>query len=305
MEKLKKSKAFGKLSLKQKEAATGFAFILLPLISLVVLMYYPIIRSFFISFFDWNLLQDPVFSGLENYKTLLKDEVFRQSLKNTLIWVIMYVPMSVITSFLLALLLDRKLKGAGFFRTLYYLPVVCPIVVVALLFVWIYNTDYGILNFILKELFNMEPIGWLTDAKYSLFAIAIMSVWKWAGYNMLIFLAALQGIDESLYEAAAIDGITPSQLLFKIKIPLVMPSIYFVMLTAVIDAFQMFTEIFIMTKGGPGYSTYTVSYYLWSNAFEYNKMGYACAMAAVMFVIILVVTLIQNKVMNSKVQYDS
>ena len=212
--------------------------------------------------------------------------------------------MSVITSFLLALLLDQKLKGAGFFRTLYYLPVVAPIVVVALLFVWIYNTDYGILNFILKKLFNMEPIGWLTDSRYSLFAIAVMSVWKWAGYNMLIFLAALQGIDDGIYEAAAIDGVTPMSKLFKIKIPLVMPSIYFVMLTAVIDAFQMFTEIFIMTKGGPGYSTYTVSYYLWSCAFEYSKMGYACAMAAVMFVIILVVTLVQNKVMDRKVQYD-
>ena len=173
-----------------------------------------------------------------------------------------------------------------------------------MLFVWIYNTDYGILNFILKELFHMDPIGWLTDSKYSLFAIAIMSVWKWAGYNMLIFLSALQGIDESLYEAAAIDGISPLQKLIYIKIPLVMPSIYFVMLTAVIDAFQMFTEIFIMTKGGPGYSTYTVSYYLWSNAFEYQKMGYACAMAAVMFVIILAVTLLQDRVMNKKVQYD-
>src|SRR5699024_10592887 len=123
--------------------------------------------------------------------------------------------------------------------------------------------------------------------KYSLVAIAIMSTWKWAGYNMLIFLSALQGIDESLYEAAALDGITPWQKLRYIKLPLIMPSIYFVMLTAVIDAFQMYTEIFIMTKGGPGYSTYTVSYYLWSNAFEYNKMGYACAMAVVLFIIIM------------------
>lgn len=295
-------KLFSKKTLKQKEAITAFSFILLPLISLIVLMYYPIIRSFFISFFEWDLLQEPKFIGLTNYKTLFKDEVFREALGNTLQWVIMYVPMSVITSFALALLLDRKLKFSGFFRTLYYLPVVCPIVVVALLFVWIYNTDYGILNFILQELFHMEPIGWLTDAKYSLFAIAIMSVWKWAGYNMLIFLAALQGIDESLYEAAALDGVTPTQLLFKIKIPLVMPSIYFVMLTAVIDAFQMYTEIFIMTKGGPGYSTYTVSYYLWSNAFEYSKMGYACAMAAVMFVIIMAVTLIQNKIMDKRIE---
>ena len=300
---MNKSKSKG-LSLRQKEAATGIAFIALPLISLILFMYYPIIRSFMISAFDWNLLSDPKFIGLDNYKTLMHDEVFKTSLLNTCKWVIIYVPMSVITSFLLALLLVQKLKGAGFFRTLYYLPVVAPIVVVALLFVWIYNTDYGILNFILKKLFNMEPIGWLTDSRYSLFAIAVMSVWKWAGYNMLIFLAALQGIDDGIYEAAAIDGVTPMSKLFKIKIPLVMPSIYFVMLTAVIDAFQMFTEIFIMTKGGPGYSTYTVSYYLWSCAFEYSKMGYACAMAAVMFVIILVVTLVQNKVMDRKVQYD-
>lgn len=293
------------LTLKQKEAVTGYIFIALPLVSLIIMMYYPIIRSFFISFFDWNLLQEPTFTGIENYKTLFHDEVFRTSLVNTIKWVLIYVPMSVVSSFLLALLLDRKLKGAGFFRTLYYLPVVCPIVVVALLFVWIYNTDYGILNFLLKNLFGIEPVGWITDSRFSLFSIAVMSVWKWAGYNMLIFLAALQGIDENLYEAAAIDGITPWTKLIKIKIPLVMPSIYFVMLTAVIDAFQMFTEIFIMTKGGPGYSTYTVSYYLWSNTFEYSKMGYACAMAAVMFVIIMTVTLVQNRIMNKKVQYDA
>ena len=161
--------------MKQKEALTGYVFILLPLLSLLVLMYYPIIRSFFISFFDWNLLQDPKMIGIENYKTLLGDEVFRTSLVNTFKWVIIYVPMSVVTSFLLALLLDRKIKGSGFFRTFYYLPVVCPIVCVALLWVWIYNTDYGILNFILG-LFGIDPIGWLTDAKYSLVAIAIMTL---------------------------------------------------------------------------------------------------------------------------------
>ncbi len=292
------------LTLRQKEAMTGVFFIALPLASLLIFMYYPIIRSFIISLYEWNLLTKPTFNGIGNYQTLFKDKVFLTSLWNTCRWVITYVPMSVVTSFLLALLLDQKLKGAGFFRTLYYLPVVAPIVVVALLWVWIYNTDYGILNFLLEKLFHMDPIGWLTDSRFSLFAIAVMSVWKWAGYNMLIFLAALQGIDDSIYEAAELDGVTAWTKLIYIKIPLVMPSIYFVMLTAVIDAFQMFTEIFIMTKGGPGYSTYTVSYYLWSCAFEYSKMGYACAMAAVMFVIILVVTLIQNKVMDRQVRYD-
>lgn len=160
------------MTLKRKEALTGYLFILLPLISLMILMYYPILRSFFISFFDWNVLEDPKFIGTENYKTLIGDEVFRTSLVNTFKWVIIYVPMSVITSFLLALLLDRKIKGSGFFRTFYYLPVVCPIVCVALLWVWIYNTDYGILNYILG-IFGIDPIGWLTDEKYSLVAIAI------------------------------------------------------------------------------------------------------------------------------------
>ena len=179
------------LTLHQKEALTGYAFILLPLISLIVLMYYPIIRSFFISFFNWDLLTDPSFIGLENYKTMINDEVFRVSLLNTFKWVIIYVPMSVVTSFLLALLLDRKMKAAGFFRTFYYIPVVCPIVVVALLWVWIYNTDYGILNYLLGVV-GIDPVGWLTDERFSLLAIAIMSTWKWAGYNMLIFLSALQ-----------------------------------------------------------------------------------------------------------------
>lgn len=293
------------LSLRGKEARTGYLMILIPLISLGVFMYYPIIRSFFISFFNWSLLGDPTFVGWQNYKDLFHDEVFLASLKNTFVWVIIYVPMSVITSFLIALLLDRPLKASGFFRTLFYVPVITPIVVVALLFVWIYNTDYGILNYIIYALFHVGPVGWLTDPNISLFSIALMSVWKWAGYNMLIFLAALQGIDNSLYEAAELDGINPWTKLIYIKLPLIMPSIYFVMLTCVIDAFQIFTEVYIMTKGGPGYSTYTVAYYLWSCAFKYGKMGYACAMAVFMFIIILAVTLVQNKIMDRRVQYDS
>lgn len=267
-------------------------------------MFYPIIASFVISVFDWGLLDTPVFTGLANYTELFQDDIFLTSLFNTFKWVIVYVPISVITSFCLALAMDMPLKGIGFFRTLFYMPVVAPIVVISLLFVWMYNKEFGVINYILSW-FGMDPVGWLIDTRISLFSIVIMSVWKWAGYNMLIFLSALQGIPDDLYEAAALEGITPLQKLFRIKIPLVMPSIYFVMLTSVIDAFQIFTEIYVMTGGGPGYSTYTVSYYLWSSAFKYSRMGYACAMAVVMFVIIMIATLIQDRLMNRKVQFDS
>jgi ABC-type sugar transport system permease subunit len=154
---------------------------------------------------------------------------------------------------------------------------------------------------------TLTVVGTQADASsnLSLLSVALMSVWKWAGYNMLIFLAALKGISESLYEAAEIDGITPWKKLIHIKIPLIMPSIYFVVLTCVIDAFQIFTEVYIMTQGGPGYSTHTVVYYLWASAFRYSKMGYACAIAVVMFAIITIVTVVQNKVLDKHVQYDT
>lgn len=292
------------LSLKKKDAIAGYLFVLPAFISLVVFMLYPIIASFVISTFDWGLLSAPTFTGAANYQELFGDGIFRTALWNTCKWVVIYVPLSIVTSFVLALAMDMPLKGIGVFRTLFYLPVVTPIVVVSLLFVWIYNEEFGVLNYVLSMI-GIPSVGWLTDTRISLISIALMSVWKWAGYNMLILLSALQGIPESLYEAAELEGITPLGKLRHIKIPLLMPSIYFVMLTSVIDAFQVFTEVYIMTAGGPGYSTHTVSYYLWACAFKYSRMGYACAMAVVMFVIILAVTLIQDKLMNKHVQYDS
>lgn len=292
------------LTLRQKDAIAGYCFIAPALISLIVFMFYPIIASFVISAFDWGLLSAPTFTGMKNYSDLFRDEIFLTALGNTLKWVVIYVPLSVVASFILALAMDMPIKGIGFFRTLFYMPVVAPLVVISLLFVWIYNEEFGVINYILSW-FGIQPVGWLTDPRISLISIALMSVWKWAGYNMLIFLSALQGIPESLYEAAELDGITPWQKLIYIKIPLVMPAIYFVLLTCVIDAFQVFTEVYIMTAGGPGYSTHTVSYYLWASAFKYSRMGFACAMAVVMFVIIMSVTLVQDKLMNKKVQYDS
>lgn len=291
-------------SLKAKDALEGYLFITPSFLSLIIFMLIPILASFVISTFDWDILSTPSFSGIANYRELFQDEVFIIALVNTLKWVVIYVPLSILTSFILALAMDMPLKGIGFFRGVFYLPVVAPLVVVSMLFMWLYNQEFGVINYMLSYL-GIPAIGWLSDERISLISIAIMSVWKWAGYNMLIFLSAMQGIPNSLFEAAELDGITPWKKLIYIKIPLLMPSIYFVLLTSVIDAFQIFTEVYIMTAGGPGYATHTVSYYIWSSAFEYSHMGYACAMSVVMFLIIMIVTIVQDRFLNKRVQYDA
>lgn len=290
-------------SIQKSDAILGYLFILPSFLGLVVFLLFPIIASFVISLFNWSVLSSPTFLGFSNFRELFGDDTFLTALGNTFKWVVFYVPISIIVSFALALAMDMPIKGISFFRALFYLPVVAPLVVVSLLFTWIFNFDFGILNFLL-EYVKIKPIGWLSEPSLAIFSIALMSIWKWAGYNMLIFLAALQGIPESLYEAAELDGIRPLQKLRYIKIPLMMPSIYFVVLTCVIDAFQVFTEVFIMTMGGPGYSTYTVSFYIWTAAFKYSRMGYACAMAVIMFIIIMLVTFIQDNFLNKRVQYE-
>ena len=303
MKKELRRRAGKQRSLAQKDALAGYLFILPAVFGLAVFLIYPIISSFVISTFDWNILSKPVYTGLSNYKNLFTDEIFLASLTNTIKWVLFYVPLSILVSFVMALAMDMPVRGIGFFRTVFYIPVITPIICVALLFVWIYNKEFGILNYLLS-LIGIKPVGWLNESSIAIFSIALMSIWKWAGYNMLILLAALQGIPESLYEAAEMDGVTPLKKVWYIKIPLLKPSFYFIIITSIIDAFQVFSEIYIMTKGGPGYSTYTISYYLWSNAFVYGQMGYACAMAVIMFIIIMTCTLIQNRLLGKNVTYD-
>ena len=195
------------MKLKTREAISGYCFITPAFLSLLVFVLYPLVASIFISGFNWGIIGTPEFIGFENYVTLFNDPIFRQSLFNTVKWVIIYVPVSILVSLIIALAMDMPLKGIGFFRTLFYLPVMTPMVVCALLFVWIYNTEFGVLNYLLSFL-HIGPIDWLNDTRISLISIAIMSIWKNSGYNMLILLAALQGIPDSLYDAAALDGIT-------------------------------------------------------------------------------------------------
>ncbi|HOX31532.1 MAG TPA: sugar ABC transporter permease [Spirochaetales bacterium] len=290
-------------SLRRRDTVEGWLFIAPALFGFLLFMVYPILASSAISLFDWNLTGKPAFSGLRNYRALWGDEVFRISLLNTCKWVVVYVPVSIVASLVLALAMDMPIRGIIGFRTIFYLPVVSPVLVVALLFVWLYNSEFGLFNYLLS-LAGLEPVGWLTNPRISIFSVAAMYMWKDAGYNMLIILAALQGIPRQLYEAAELDGVTGLRKLLYIKLPLLTPAFYYVIIVSVIYAFQVFTEIYIMTNGGPGYSTHTIAYYLWVNAFRYGKMGYACAQAMVLFVLIMGVTLVQDRLLGRKVQYD-
>jgi multiple sugar transport system permease protein len=281
----------------------GYAFITPALFGLVVFLVYPILQGFYISLHNWSVLEPPSWAGISNYVHMFKDEVFLISLGNTLLWVAIYVPASIVVSFLLALALNMHLKGIKTFRAIFYVPVVTPLLVVALMFVWMYNTDFGIINYVLY-LIGLGPVPWLTNKFIALPAIALMSIWKNCGYNMVIILAALQGIPVHLTEAAMLDGITPWKKTWHITIPLITPALYYILVMAIIDGFQVFTEIYIMTSGGPGYATHTLSYYMWKNAFSYYQMGYASAISVFMFVIILLITLIQSKFLGSRVQYD-
>lgn len=273
------------------------------MIGFLAFMVYPILASVGISFMDWNIISKPKWAGLDNYITLFGDETFLISMLNTFKWIIVYIPLSITLSFILALAAELPFKGIQALRTIFYLPVVSPLLVVALLFVWLYNPEFGLINYVLSFV-GIPQIGWLTNPNLAIFSIAFMTTWKMAGYNMIIFLAGLNGIPQHLYEAADLDGIGPLQKVFYIKLPLVTPAMYYVLVMSVIYAFQVFSEIYVMTRGGPGYSTYTMAFYLYQNAYNFGRMGYGCAMSFIMTVVILAVTILQNFVLGKRVQYE-
>ncbi len=288
---------------QRRDNLTGYAFIGPALFGFLAFMAYPIISSIVISLYDWDIMTKATWAGFSNYIELVQDEVFMISLLNTVKWVLVYVPASILLSFILALAAELPLKGITLYRTFFYLPYISPLLVVALIFVWLYNPEFGLINYLLN-LVGLPSVPWLTEPNIAILSIAAMSTWKTAGYNMVILLAALKGIPISLYEASVIDGITPIKKILYIKLPLLTPAFFFVVVMAVINAFQVFSEIIMMTQGGPGYSTYTLAFYMYNSAFKYSKMGYAAAISLVMTLIILAITIVQNFTIGKKVQYD-
>jgi len=262
----------------------------------------PALTSLWLVFQKWNMIAPPEFIGLGNFGKLLTDKLFWQALKVTTVYSAIAVPLGMVLAFLLAMLMNSKVRGITVFRTIYYLPSIVPAVSNAVLWAWILNSDFGLLNALL-HVFGVRRILWLQDPDWALPALVLMSLWGLGG-GMVIYLAGLQGIPNEFYEAAEIDGAGGWAKLWHVTLPLMSPVIFFNLVMSIIGTFQIFTAGYLITNGGPQNATLFYVLYLWRNAFLYLNMGYAAALAWVLFIIIIGLTALVFKGIGSRVYYE-
>ena len=308
---------------ERRQVGKGLVFLSPWIVGLLVFLLVPVVLSFYYSFCDYSLLQSPAFIGLQNYKTLMADPVFWQSLRNTLVYAAIALPGALVTSLGLALLLNQRVPGQSFFRTIIFLPSLVPTVASAMLWLWLFNTKLGLLNTILDlPLFALllhglnavlsllhigtieTPIGWLSEPTWALPSLAYMSLWG-VGQTVVIYLAGLQDVPRDLYESAELDGANAWQRLLSVTLPLLSPVIFFNLIMAIIGTLQVFSVPYIMTGGGPAHATYFFTMYLYDNAFTYLKMGYASAMAWIQLLLVLTLTLLAFWSSKRWVHYQS
>ena len=295
-----------KTSIKlNKEWLTGYLMIFPVVAGLLVFYIYPIFKVIIDSFYEVGSFNKRSFVGLDNYLTMFNDPKMWSSLFNTFSYVIVIVPGTIIISLILAALLNTKIKGRGFFRVVYFIPAITMGAAVAMIWKWMYNSDHGIINAILNAL-GFDSVNFLTNPNTALLSICLVSIWINVGYNMIILLAGIQGISRTYYEAAAIDGASPVKQFFGITLPLVTPTLFFVLITNLIGTFQTFDTIYMMIKesGIAMEATQSMVMYFFRNAFSYSKKGYASALAVFLFLIIMLVTLIQMKLQKKWVNYE-
>lgn len=300
-------RAFTELSgTRRREAIQGYLFISPWIIGFLVFTLGPMIASLFYSFTLYNIQQAPRWIGLENYQHAFGgDRLFWISVQKTLLWAVITIPLGIFGSLLAAMLLNQKLKGVAFYRTFYFLPHLTPIVAAAILWTWILQPDIGILNSMLDRIGIRGP-NWLSSVQWALPSLAMISLWTGIGGNqMLIFLAGLQAIPQSLYEAADIDGASTLRKTIKITIPLISPSMFFNLVLGVIGSFQVFAMAFVTTNGGPAHATYFYTLHLYQQAFVSFDMGYGSALAWIFFVAVLSLTIVQLWLQKHWVYYES
>ncbi len=276
------------------KAFWGYVFVLPSLLIIILFKLVPLIVGFLISFTNWNLLSSPEFVGLQNYARLFSDPNTGKIFGNTFYYSLLSVPLNLAISLLLAVALNQKIKGLSFFRTAYYIPVVTASVAVSAIWVWLLS-DYGIITIALKNL-GVHTFNVLQNTKTALTAITLVDVWKNLGFNVVIFLAALQDVPEELRDAARVDGATGAGIFKHVTLPLISPSIFFTGVMGVIGSLQAFDLVYNMSmkhEGGPNRATSTVGFYVWQNAFKYSKMGYAAAISFALMAILLVLTILQ------------
>lgn len=268
-----------------------YLFLLPAFIVLTVFFFIPFFQTFLLSFQDYsNNIYAPAFVGFENYIKLFHNPVFYKVLGNTFIYLFVAVPILAIFPLFLAILINQKIRGVTLYKILIYLPVIVSIVVASIAFKWLY-ADEGILNYAVS-LFGMQPIGWLTDPRFALYSVIIVTIWKGIGYYMIIYLAALMSVPQELYEACDIDGASFLTKHLTVTVPHIMPTIALVTTISAISAMKVFAEIYVMTKGGPLNSSKTIVYYIYERAFENLDLGFASAMAVVLLVIVMIFSLI-------------
>ena len=288
--------------LEKRHRRDGLLFTLPGIVGLLGFTVYPVLASLYYSFCSYSVLKPPVWTGLDNYKSLLHDDQFRVAISNTLIYGAMAVPAGIATAFLLATLLNQDVKGMAIFRTIFYLPSVVPAVAGAVLWMWILNPQYGLLNTALRGAGWANPPGWLSDPATAKPALALMSMWGVGGW-MVIFLAGLQDVPTELHEAAKLDGAGPLSAYRHVTLPFMSPHLFFAAVMGVISTSSYFAQPMIMTGGGPADSTLFYAQYLFQRAFGFFQMGYACAMAWALAVVLIIVTALMFRSSKRYVYY--
>lgn len=287
----------------RKNQLWAYTFIAPQIIGILAFTLFPIVFSLALSFCDWNLVKPMKFVGFDNFVKVYKSAVFWEVLKNTGYYVLMYVPSVAVCSLLLAKALNKTFKGSTLVRTLLYLPHLTCSVAVCMVWGFMYQSE-GVLNKLLS-LVNIQGPKWLHDPNWAMISVVIVSVWRCLGHHMVLYLAGLRGINPTYYEAARIDGASSVRCFFNITLPMLSPTIFFTLCTSMINSFQVFDEVYMLTEGGPGRSTQTIVYRIFTTAFQNLKLGRASVMAWSLFVIIMIFTAIQFTMQKYWVNYDA
>ena len=291
-------------SLKRQEAVAGFIYISPWLLGFLAFTAFPFLASFYLSFTDYTVVSQPRFAGFSNYvEALSGDDLFWGSLRRTFTYAVVGVPLGILGSLACALLLNQALKGTTLFRVLFFLPSLTPLVALALLWQWIFQPDFGVLNFLLAKV-GIDGPGWLSSIEWALPSLIIMALWGTVGGGqMVIFLAGLQGVPQELYEAVEIDGGGPWYKFRHVTLPMISPTMFFNLILGIIGALRVFTVAYVSTEGGPAYATWFYILHLYTQAFKYFNMGYASALAWIFFIILIVFTYLQVRASRHWVFY--
>ena len=283
------------LSMKARRDIVGYIFVLPALLCFVIFVLIPLILSLILSFYKTDMFfMDMEAVGFATFGRVFRDTLFWRSIGNILLYTLMAVPMNVILSLVLAALVNSKIRGSKVFRLLFYLPSITSTVAASIVWLWLMNPAYGLLNEILNA-FGLPDATWLSHSKTALVSVTLITVWQGVGGNMIIFVAALQNVPQQLYEAAKLDGAGVFTMFFRITIPMLMPTMYFILTMTLIGAFQLYDQVYVLTSGGPANATLTPVYLIWQNSFGENagaQAGYAAAQSFILFLIIMAVTIV-------------